>query len=159
MVPRQNREPPMGAHTRLCYSARAGIRVASHDPLWNDSRCDIFLWSFLGYLPISYQKINLLGPYVVELPPDVVWKITFEEQVTGINMNRLQEVVNKRLYLIVPVMTLIVWWGTYVIHVGSERYPTLNVGQVINLMIMDGDIMWCNRSPGAHEPPVQVLDL
>ena len=37
--------------------------------------------------------------------------------------------------------------------------PTLNVGQVINLMIMDGDIMWCNRSPGAHEPPVQVLDL
>ena len=26
-------------------------------------------------------------------------------------------------------------------------------------MIMDGDIMWCNRSPGAHEPPVQVLDL
>ena len=37
--------------------------------------------------------------------------------------------------------------------------PTLNVGQVINLMIMDGDIMWCNRSPGAHEPPVQVLGL
>ena len=54
------------------------------------------------------QKINLLGPYVVELPPDVVWKITFEEQVTGINKNRLQEVVNKRLYLTVPVMTLIV---------------------------------------------------
>ena len=37
--------------------------------------------------------------------------------------------------------------------------PTLNVGQVINLMIMDGDIMWCNRSPGAHEPPFQVPDL
>ena len=96
---------------------------------------------------------------VVELPFEVTKRISFEELVTDINNNRLQEVVNKRLYLTVPVMTLIVWWATYVIHVGSERYPALNVGQVINLMIMDGDILWCNRSPGAHEPPVQVLDL
>ena len=40
-----------------------------------------------------------------------------------------------------------------------RKDPTLNVGQVSNLMLMDGDIMWCNRSLGAHEPPVQVLDL
>ena len=85
----------MGAHTRLCCSARAGIGVSSHDPLQN---CTDVLFScelFLGYLSISYQKINLLGPYVVELPPDVVWKITFEEHITGININRLQEVVDK----------------------------------------------------------------
>ena len=26
---------PVGAHTRLCCLARAGIEVSSHDPLWN----------------------------------------------------------------------------------------------------------------------------
>jgi hypothetical protein len=33
MVPRRNREPPVGAHTWLSYSARAGITVNSCDPL------------------------------------------------------------------------------------------------------------------------------
>jgi hypothetical protein len=33
VVPRQNREPPMGAHIRLSCSARAGIMVNSRDPL------------------------------------------------------------------------------------------------------------------------------
>jgi hypothetical protein len=33
MVPRWNREPPVGAHTRLSCSARAGIVVNSCDPL------------------------------------------------------------------------------------------------------------------------------
>jgi hypothetical protein len=33
MVPRQNREPPVGAHTWLSCSARAGIVVNSCDPL------------------------------------------------------------------------------------------------------------------------------
>jgi hypothetical protein len=33
MVPRRNREPPVGAHTRLSCSARAGITVHSRDPL------------------------------------------------------------------------------------------------------------------------------
>jgi hypothetical protein len=33
MVPRRNRERPMGAHIRLSYSARASIAVNSRDPL------------------------------------------------------------------------------------------------------------------------------
>jgi hypothetical protein len=33
MVPRRNREPPVGAHTRLSCSARAGIVVNSRDPI------------------------------------------------------------------------------------------------------------------------------
>jgi hypothetical protein len=33
MVPRRDREPPVGAHTRLSCSARAGIMVNSCDPL------------------------------------------------------------------------------------------------------------------------------
>jgi hypothetical protein len=35
MVPQRNWEPPMNAHTGLCYSSDAGIKVSSHDPLWN----------------------------------------------------------------------------------------------------------------------------
>jgi hypothetical protein len=34
-VPRRNRGPPMGIHTRLCCSARAGITVSSCNPLWD----------------------------------------------------------------------------------------------------------------------------
>jgi hypothetical protein len=37
MVPQQNREPPVGAHTWLSFSARAGIAVNGHDPLWNST--------------------------------------------------------------------------------------------------------------------------
>jgi hypothetical protein len=33
MVPRRNREPPVGAHTRMSCSARAGVMVNSCDPL------------------------------------------------------------------------------------------------------------------------------
>jgi hypothetical protein len=33
MVPRRNREPLVGAHTRLSCSVRAGIAVNSRDPL------------------------------------------------------------------------------------------------------------------------------
>jgi hypothetical protein len=34
-VPRRNRGPSVCAHTRLCWSARAGIAVSSCNPLWN----------------------------------------------------------------------------------------------------------------------------
>jgi hypothetical protein len=33
MAPQRNREPPVGAHTWLSYSARAGSTVNSRDPL------------------------------------------------------------------------------------------------------------------------------
>jgi hypothetical protein len=42
---------------------------------------------------------------------------------------------------------------------GSKGHTTLNVGQVISRMIMDGDIMCCNRLPSAHEILVQDLNL
>jgi hypothetical protein len=35
MMPRRNRGPSVCAHTRLCCSARAGIMVSSHYPLWD----------------------------------------------------------------------------------------------------------------------------
>jgi hypothetical protein len=50
---------------------------------------------FLGYLSISNQKIPFIGPKVEELPSKVAKRITFEEQVTDININRLQGEVDK----------------------------------------------------------------
>jgi hypothetical protein len=35
MVTRRNRGPPVGIHTRLCYLARLGITLSSHNPLWD----------------------------------------------------------------------------------------------------------------------------
>jgi hypothetical protein len=35
MMPRQNRGPPVGIHTRLCCSVHASITVSSHNPLWD----------------------------------------------------------------------------------------------------------------------------
>jgi DNA-directed RNA polymerase-5 subunit 1 len=40
------------------------------------------------------SKDPYIGPKVVELPPEVAKRITFEEQVTNININRPQEVVD-----------------------------------------------------------------
>jgi DNA-directed RNA polymerase-5 subunit 1 len=41
------------------------------------------------------SKDPYIGPKVVELPPEVAKRITFEEQVTDININRLRYVVAK----------------------------------------------------------------
>jgi hypothetical protein len=46
-------------HMTGCLT-RAHITVSSHDPLWNDSRCVIFLCYFLGYLSILYREIHIL---------------------------------------------------------------------------------------------------
>jgi DNA-directed RNA polymerase-5 subunit 1 len=48
---------------------------------------------FLGYLTHILSKDPYIGPKVVELPSEVAKRITFEEQVTDINFNRLQHVV------------------------------------------------------------------
>jgi hypothetical protein len=50
---------------------------------------------FLGYLPISYQKTYISDQIIEELHSKVARRLTFEEQVTNININRLQEVVDK----------------------------------------------------------------
>jgi hypothetical protein len=57
-VPRRNRGPPVGIHTRLCCSARAGITVSSCNPLWDYINvlswhnlvlpCEILYWCQFG---------------------------------------------------------------------------------------------------------------
>jgi len=90
----------VGAHTRLCCSARAGIVVASHDLLWKTTPLHYLLMS-LSLVIIPYvQSKDLYQTYVIGPPSEVAKKITFEEKVTDINLNRLQGVVDKRLYLL-----------------------------------------------------------
>ena len=40
-----------------------------------------------------------------------------------------------------------------------RKVHNMYIGQVNSRVTMDGDIMCCNRSPGTHELPVQVLNL
>jgi DNA-directed RNA polymerase-5 subunit 1 len=50
---------------------------------------------FLGYLSHILLKDPYIEPKVVKLPSEVANRITFEEQATDININILQEVVDK----------------------------------------------------------------
>jgi hypothetical protein len=69
----------VGAHTRLRCSARAGIKVSSHDPLQNYTDvlflCGLFPWLSLHIL----SEDPYIGPIVKELPPEAANRITFEE--------------------------------------------------------------------------------
>ena len=89
-MPRQNREPPVGAHTRLCSSTRTGIEVPSHDPLQNFTDVLFSCKLFLGYLSLYL----FVEPDTIGFPLGVVQRITFEEYIADMNINRLQEMVD-----------------------------------------------------------------
>jgi DNA-directed RNA polymerase-5 subunit 1 len=58
-------------------------------------RCVISSWAFPWLSPHILSKDPLIGLDAVGLPSEVVKMITFEEQVTDININKLQEVVDQ----------------------------------------------------------------
>jgi hypothetical protein len=58
MVPRRNREPPMGAHTRLSCSACVGIVVNSHDPLCDHTDVLSFMDIFLKSISVFFSKYH-----------------------------------------------------------------------------------------------------
>jgi hypothetical protein len=64
--------------------------VSSHDPLQNNINVLFSCELFLGYLSHILSKDPYIELKVVKLPPEVTKRITFEEQVTDININRLQ---------------------------------------------------------------------
>jgi DNA-directed RNA polymerase V subunit 1 len=93
-----------------------------------------------------------IGLGVVGLPSEVAKRMTFEEQVTDININRLQDVVDKGLCL-----TYRDGQATYAITVGSKGYTTLKVGQTISRRIVDGDVVFLNRPPSTHKHSLQAF--
>ncbi|XP_073010574.1 DNA-directed RNA polymerase V subunit 1 isoform X2 [Typha latifolia] len=95
----------------------------------------------------AYIGINVIG-----LPSEIAKKITFEERVTEYNMDRLQKVVDDRL-----CVTYKDGSSTYAISVGSKGHTFLKVGQIINRVIMDGDIVFINRPPSTHKHSLQAF--
>jgi hypothetical protein len=65
---------------------------------------DSHTWTCINWAVYIDQIDPFVEPKVVELPSELAKRVTFEEQVTDININRLQEVVNQWLYLTIPVM-------------------------------------------------------
>ena len=84
----------MGGYIRLCCSACAGIKVPSHDPLQNYADV-LFSHELLVISPYILSEDLYVKPDAIGLPSEVVQRITFEEQVTDINIKKLQEVVDK----------------------------------------------------------------
>jgi hypothetical protein len=65
----------------------------------------VFLWDVPWLSPYISSEDPYLGTKAVELHSEVSKRITFEEQVTDININKLHEVVDKRLYLAILEVT------------------------------------------------------
>src|SRR5438105_9583035 len=74
--------------------------------------------------------------------------------VTDININGLQEVVDKRLCLIYRDGQ-----ATNAITVGSKGHTTLKVGQTISRRIIDGDVVFLNRPPSTHKHSLQAFHV
>ncbi|KAF8776332.1 hypothetical protein HU200_003555 [Digitaria exilis] len=120
---------------------------------WLEKMRTLFISKGSGF---SSRSVLTGDPYigvdVVGLPSEVAKRITFEEQVTDININRLQEVVDKGLCL-----TYRDGQATYAITVGSKGHTTLKVGQTISRRIVDGDVVFLNRPPSTHKHSLQAF--
>ncbi|KAL6629149.1 hypothetical protein ACP70R_028914 [Stipagrostis hirtigluma subsp. patula] len=120
---------------------------------WLEKMRTLFISKGSGF---SSRSVLTGDPYirvdVVGLPSEVAKRITFEEQVTDINIGRLQEVVDKGLCL-----TYRDGQATYAITVGSKGHTTLKVGQTISRRIVDGDVVFLNRPPSTHKHSLQAF--
>jgi hypothetical protein len=58
MVPQRNWEPPVNAHTGLCYSSDAGIKASGHDPLWNYTDVWSSVDSFLETISMLFVEVT-----------------------------------------------------------------------------------------------------
>ncbi|XBI44264.1 hypothetical protein VPH35_108919 [Triticum aestivum] len=122
---------------------------------WLEKMKTLFISKVSGFSSLSVLTGDpYIGADVVGLPFEVAKRITFEEPVTDINIHRLQEVVDKGLCL-----TYRDGQATYAINVGSKGSPTLKVGQTISKRIVDGDVVFLNRSPSTHKHSLQALNV
>jgi DNA-directed RNA polymerase-5 subunit 1 len=120
---------------------------------WLEKMRTLFISKGSGF---SSRSVLTGDPYiglgVVGLPSEVAKRMTFEEQVTDLNINKLQEVVDKGLCL-----TYRDGQSTYAITVGSKGHTTLKVGQTISRRIVDGDVVFLNRPPSTHKHSLQAF--
>ncbi|CAM0946849.1 unnamed protein product [Alopecurus aequalis] len=122
---------------------------------WLDKMRTLFISKGSGF---SSRSVLTGDPYigvdVVGLPSEVAKRITFEEQVTDININKLQEVVDKG-----DCLTYRDGQTTYAITVGSKGFTTLKKGQTITRRIVNGDVVFLNRPPSTHKHSLQAFKV
>ena len=94
-MPRWNLGPPCGRPTHGCAAGCALVsRLLVMIHCKTKPMCYFHMSSSLVISPYLIED-PYIRPKVVELPVEVTKRITFEEPVTDININRLQEVIDK----------------------------------------------------------------
>ncbi|KAL6888501.1 hypothetical protein ACP4OV_009527 [Aristida adscensionis] len=120
---------------------------------WLEKMKSLFISKGSGF---SSRSVITGDPYmrvdVVGLPSEIAKRITYEEQVTNINISKLQDIVDQGLCL-----TYRDGQSTYAITVGSKGHTTLKVGQTISRRIVDGDVVFLNRPPSTHKHSLQAF--
>ena len=86
-----------------------------------------------------YVELDAIG-----FPSGVVQRLTFEEQVTNRNISRLREMVDKWLYLTVPVVMTVISEQLMSFSLDQKGAPHLRWSQLSVRWWMDQDIM-CMR--------------
>ncbi|KAK9131570.1 hypothetical protein Sjap_012057 [Stephania japonica] len=139
-------------------NARLGANKESDDSstrVWLEKMRTLFIRKGSGFSSRSvlsgdaYQRVDEIG-----LPLEIAQRITFEEKVTERNKAHLQDLVDKNLCL-----TYKDGASTYSLREGSKGHTLLRVGQLVHRRIMDGDIVFINRTPSTHKHSLQAFSI
>jgi DNA-directed RNA polymerase V subunit 1 len=96
-----------------------------------------------------------IGLDVVGMPDEVVARMSVEEHVTDYNIARLQDMMDKGLCLIYTDVKS----STYDLagEKGSKKCTMLGVGETVERRVLDGDMVFLDRSPSTDMHSVQAL--
>ncbi|KAF8702735.1 hypothetical protein HU200_032563 [Digitaria exilis] len=96
-----------------------------------------------------------IGLDVVGVPDEVAGRISVEEHVTSYNIARLQVMMDKGLCLTYTDVNS----STYdlIEEKGSKKRTTLKVGETVERRVIDGDLVFLNRSPSTDKHSVEAL--
>ncbi|CAL5026852.1 unnamed protein product [Urochloa decumbens] len=96
-----------------------------------------------------------IGLDVVGVPDEVASRMSVEEHVTGYNIARLQDMMDKGLCLTYTDVNS----NRYELagEKGRKRHAMLRVGEAVERRVLDGDLVFLNRSPSTDMHSVQAL--
>ncbi|RLM75037.1 DNA-directed RNA polymerase V subunit 1-like [Panicum miliaceum] len=96
-----------------------------------------------------------IGLDVVGVPDEIAGRMSVEEHVTDYNIARLQAMMDKGLCLTYTDVNS----NTYDLigGKGSKKRTTLRVGETVDRRVLDGDLVFLNRSPSTDKHSIQAL--
>eukprot|EP01018_Ginkgo_biloba_P026802 Gb_21425 [translate_table: standard] len=95
----------------------------------------------------AYRGIDEIG-----IPVEIANRVTFEERVNAYNREKLQKVVDKGL-----CRTFVDKGGKYCSNEIGKAVKKVEIGEVINRRLQDGDVVFINRPPSTHKHSLQAL--